>query len=924
MSSGLSASSTPSSPLYGSASADPGRRWPWVGGFATFRARIFWSVVPIVLALLAFHGVMDLREHRRLFTEEFMKRGQAMAANLAYSGELGVFAEDRQLLESSMRGVIGDPDVAYVLIYGEDGRVLAQRAAHEGALEGRTWELSAEEKGRLLLERRPMSKAVDAAAGRFVEFLAPIQTEAAKSPDEVLVGGLPKGPGAHPEKRTIGVVRLGLSLQGIDRRMGGLIRLWAGVTVSFFVLSTIAVYFFSQRVTGPVKRLTEHAEKMGRGFLDETVPVETRDEIGQLARTLNDMAHALKGNIRERERILAELQDLNRTLEDRIRERTGELEERSEALQRSLDEVRAMGEISSAVSSSLDLREVLDTVSAYAARLSNSDACGIYEVDSVRNTFTVVAAHNLSREFVEAIQVADPRLGALSRATATGQPLEIPDLAAAGDFALREIILREGLRALLAVPMGSGAVLRGIVLYRKQAGPFDERAVRLLTTLANQSKVAIENARLFQEVRSQRVRLETLSRNMEQLYRLSTAMQEPLSLTDQLARVLEAARQVVRIDRFHVWMVAPTGDRVTALVGAGFSEGEREEFAGIEIPIAEAGAMTEAYRTGMPLAFDEEHPVPASLRLKPPYSEHRGLRTRAFLVVPMIARGRVVGLLTADNKASREPVPAQTVALLQIFASHAAVAIENARLFREIEDKGHQLEIASRHKSQFLANMSHELRTPLNAVLGYTELILDDIFGEVPPMIRDTLERTRSNGLHLLGLINDVLDLSKIEAGQLVLSLSEYSMDEVVHVTLSSLRSLAEEKKLALKALVAPDLPAGKGDERRITQVLLNLVGNAIKFTEAGEVTVEATTPDGWFTVSVTDTGSGIAPADQQKIFEEFQQADSSSTRKKGGTGLGLSIAKRIIELHGGRIWVESSLGHGSTFRFTLPVRVED
>ena len=904
------------------ATGQRGRPWRWFG-FSTFRARIFWAVVPIVLALLMFHGAMDLREHRRLFTEEFMRRGQAMAANLAYSGELGVFAEDSRLLESSMRGVVGDPDVAYVLIYGEDGKILAQRAGQNQTLAERTWGLSEEERAHLFLERRPVRKAVDGPAGRHIEFLAPILTEAAKSADEELLGRLPKGSGGPPEKRMIGVVRVGLSLQGIDRRMDGLVRLWEGVTVIFFVLSTIAVYFFSRRVTGPVKRLTEHAQRIGRGFLDETIPVETRDEIGQLAGTLNDMALALKGNIREKERILGELQDLNRTLEDRIRQRTVELEERSEALQGSLDEVRAMGEIAGAVSSSLDLEEVLGTVSAYAVRLSGSDACGIYEVDPVRNSFVVVTAHNLSQEFVEAIQAADPRQGLLSRAAETGQPLMIPDLAAATDFTLRDIILREGLRALVAVPMGSGGVRRGIVLYRKQAGPFDERAVRLLTTLANQSKVAIENARLFLEVRSQRVRLETLSRNMEQLYRLSTAMQEPLSLKDQLARVLEAARQVVQIDRVYLWVISPEGDRMAALVGAGFSEAEREEFVGVEIPLGDAGAMALAYRTAIPLAFDQEHPLPPELRLKPPYSARSGLRSSAFLVVPMIARGQAVGVLTADNKVSREPVPAQTVALLQIFASHAAVAIENARLFREIEDKGHQLEIASKHKSQFLANMSHELRTPLNAVLGYTELILDNIFGEVPPPIRDTLERTRSNGLHLLGLINDVLDLSKIEAGQLQLSLGDYSMAEVVHAALSSLRSLAEEKKLALKSLVAPNLPPGKGDERRITQVLLNLIGNAIKFTEVGEVTVEAAASDGQFTVSVSDTGPGIATADQQKIFEEFQQADSSSTRKKGGTGLGLSIAKRIIELHRGRIWVESVPGHGSTFRFTLPVRVE-
>jgi signal transduction histidine kinase/HAMP domain-containing protein len=417
--------------------------------------------------------------------------------------------------------------------------------------------------------------------------------------------------------------------------------------------------------------------------------------------------------------------------------------------------------------------------------------------------------------------------------------------------------------------------------------------------------------------------LTTLSNNLNQLYRLSTAMQEPLSLREHLTRVLEAARQVVAIDRFYVWALAPGGDRVSALAGAGFATDEWKDFENTEIPLVEAGAMYKAYLEGAPLVFNEENPLPRELRLRPPYAELQAIRTTRFIVIPMIARGQTVGLFTADNKRSREPILSSTVDLLQIFVSHAAVAIENARLFHEIEDKGRQLEMASRHKSQFLANMSHELRTPLNAVLGYTELILDNIFGEVPPQIRDTLERTRSSGLHLLGLINDVLDLSKIEAGHLVLSLGEYSMGEVVHTAVSSLRSLAEEKQLALKSLAAPDLPPGKGDERRIAQVVLNLVGNAIKFTEVGQVTVEATAADGSFVVSVSDTGSGISPVDQQKIFEEFQQADSSSTRKKGGTGLGLSIARRIIALHGGRIWVESSPGHGSTFRFTLPVRVE-
>ena len=234
-----------------------------------------------------------------------------------------------------------------------------------------------------------------------------------------------------------------------------------------------------------------------------------------------------------------------------------------------------------------------------------------------------------------------------------------------------------------------------------------------------------------------------------------------------------------------------------------------------------------------------------------------------------------------------------------------------------------QLEAASRHKSEFLANMSHELRTPLNAILGYTELILDGIYGQVPEKVREVQERVQHSGRHLLGLINDVLDLSKIEAGQLTLALTDYSMKDVVQTVVTAMESLAAEKHLALRVSVPPDLPAGRGDERRIMQVLMNLVGNAVKFTEAGEVRIEASASNGQFHVSVADTGPGIAEADHQRIFEEFQQVDGASTRGKGGTGLGLAIAKRIVELHGGRIWVQSSPGGGSTFTFTVPVRVD-
>ncbi|MGH2404394.1 MAG: histidine kinase dimerization/phospho-acceptor domain-containing protein, partial [bacterium] len=218
---------------------------------------------------------------------------------------------------------------------------------------------------------------------------------------------------------------------------------------------------------------------------------------------------------------------------------------------------------------------------------------------------------------------------------------------------------------------------------------------------------------------------------------------------------------------------------------------------------------------------------------------------------------------------------------------------QNARLFREIEEKGRQLELASRHKSQFLANMSHELRTPLNAILGYTELVMDGIYGEVPEKIRDVLGRLERSGHHLLGLINYVLDLSKIEAGQLTLTLSEYSMKEVVQAVVTAMESLAVEKGLALRVLAGSDLPVGRGDERRIMQVLMNLVGNAVKFTEAGEVKIQAVAADGQFVVTIADTGPGIADADQRRILRSSSRrtvpprgagaAPGSASRSPGG-----------------------------------------
>jgi signal transduction histidine kinase len=295
---------------------------------------------------------------------------------------------------------------------------------------------------------------------------------------------------------------------------------------------------------------------------------------------------------------------------------------------------------------------------------------------------------------------------------------------------------------------------------------------------------------------------------------------------------------------------------------------------------------------------------------------------RARMVAPLLRGEDIVGTLVVRRRMPGE-FAKNTVDIIKTFAAQSALAIQNARLFHEIADKSRQLAEASQHKSQFLANMSHELRTPLNAILGYTELMADGAYGDPSEKMLGILKRLEANGKHLLGLINDVLDLSKIEAGQLVLELSDYCIQDIAQTVRSTLEPLAADKKLGFKIEVAPQLPSGHGDGRRLTQVLINLVGNAIKFTDAGEVAIKAEAHNGSFHVSVRDTGPGISSADQARLFQEFQQADNAITRKKGGTGLGLAISKRIIEMHGGRIWVESQPGQGSTFAFTLPVIVE-
>jgi signal transduction histidine kinase len=668
-------------------------------------------------------------------------------------------------------------------------------------------------------------------------------------------------------------------------------------------LSVLASVLLARRMVAPIRVLQEGAARIGAGTLDQPIELRTGDEIEALAESFN--------------RMTASLRESYEGLEQKVEARTQELADANRELTEALEQQTATSEILRVISSSpTDIEPVLDTVVKSATRF-----CGAYDAImflSEGDSLRVTAHHGPIPQPTG--EQRSPKHGTVAgRSLLERRTIHVPDLQTeVHEFPEGSAVARElSFRTILSVPLLRESVAIGVIqLRRAEVNPFSDKQIALLQTFADQAVIAIENVRLFKELQE---RTHELTRSVEELQALGEvgqAVSSSLDIESVLTSIVTHAVELSRTDAGTIYEFDEATQVFVPRANYGMTEELIETLRQSHIGIGASGiGQAAATRAAVQIPDLESQPnYPLPFMLEAGY--------RALLAVPLLREGRVIGGLSVRRKAAGA-FPQPIVDLLQNFATQSVIAIQNARLFREIDEKSRQLEVASKHKSQFLANMSHELRTPMNAVLGYTDLILDNIFGDVPEAIRDTLERVKANGHHLLGLINDVLDLSKIEAGQLVLSLSDYSMGEVVHAAVSALESLAAEKKLALKATVPADLPPARGDERRITQVLLNLAGNAIKFTDEGEVSIRARISDGAFVVSVSDTGPGISEADQQKIFEEFQQADSSSTRTKGGTGLGLSISRRIVELHGGRVWVESTPGHGSTFSFTLPIRVE-
>ena len=351
-------------------------------------------------------------------------------------------------------------------------------------------------------------------------------------------------------------------------------------------------------------------------------------------------------------------------------------------------------------------------------------------------------------------------------------------------------------------------------------------------------------------------------------------------------------------------------------------------------PLSSGGGHAQTIRNRAPLNIADAHIDPRLPEASHTYAQIRGFRSQG--AVPMLRHDEVVGAIAVARREAGGFTDDE-IALLRTFADQAVIAIENvrlftelqarnsalqnARLFLEIEDKSRQLEAASQHKSDFLANMSHELRTPLNAIIGFSEVLTERMFGELNEKQEEYLRDIHTSGQHLLSLINDILDLSKIEAGRMELELADFHLPQAIENALVLVRERALRRGITLGQAIAPSLGDIQGDERKIKQVLLNLLSNAIKFTpEGGRIDVRAALNEAVVDVSVADTGVGIAPEDLETVFEEFRQVGTAE-KKAEGTGLGLSLARKFIELHGGRIWVKSQVGAGSTFTFTIPMR---
>jgi signal transduction histidine kinase len=590
-----------------------------------------------------------------------------------------------------------------------------------------------------------------------------------------------------------------------------------------------------------------------------------------------------------------------------------------------LEQQTATADILGVISRSpTDLQPVFDAIAESAARLCDGIFGMVYRLDG--STVHMVANYNVSPEGWAAYQALYPR--PLNRQTTSGRAMLERRVAITEDVeadtersaATRDAARRMGLRSAVTVPLLRGdRTIGALTVGRDKPGTFAPNQVALLQTFADQAVIAIENVRLFKELEA---RTEDLMRSVGELRALGEvgqAISSTLELQTVLSMIVARATQLSGTDAGVIYEYDEAREVFVPRATEHLEDEIVETMLATPVRRGEGatGQLAEAQR---PVQVPDIVAAPAESRVRGALVQ---AGYRALLAVPLGREGHLLGGLTVIRKATGAFAP-EVVELLQTFATQSALALQNARLFLEIADKSRQLEAASRHKSEFLANMSHELRTPLNAVIGFSEVLLQRMFGDLNAKQDEYLKDIYASGQHLLSLINDILDLSKIEAGRMELAPAPFHLPSALENAVTLVRERAARHAIALLVDVDSRLGEVVGDERKVKQVLLNLLSNAVKFTpEGGRISLKAGRRDGMIEIAITDTGIGIAPEDQAAIFEEFRQVGSDDTRKQEGTGLGLTLAKKFVELHGGRIWVQSQVGQGSTFTFTLPVRLE-
>jgi len=576
-----------------------------------------------------------------------------------------------------------------------------------------------------------------------------------------------------------------------------------------------------------------------------------------------------------------------------------------------LDQQRASGEVLAAISNSIaDTSPVFETILNSCERLF-AGKMAVIDLVGDDGLVHLGAYHGPNQEEVKGVypHTVEPT-SATGSAIATRGVVHFPDLdRAPGDA--RRAFETFGIRAAIGAPMmWEGRGIGAIWVARDYAGPFSDKDIALLKTFADQAVIAIQNARLVNETKEaldqQRASGEVLAAISSSIADTSPVFERILSSCERLFEGRVIAIEVIgddgilRIGAFR----GPGADQKDYVVGpivAGAS-------------ISANAILSRAVEHVPDIAADAN--VPRHSRVG-----YASVGVRAVIIAPMLWEGNGIGAISVGRE-NPGPFTEKDIALLKTFADQAVIAIQNARLFREIQDKSRQLEIANQHKSEFLANMSHELRTPLNAIIGFSEVLIERLFGDLNEKQDDYLKDIHSSGRHLLNLINDILDLSKVEAGRMELDLSTFDLPTAIANALTLIRERAQKHGIAMAQDVAPELGEIVADERKFKQILLNLLSNAVKFTpDGGRIDVKAHGSGDNLIVAVHDTGIGIAAEDQETVFEEFRQVGRNYTSKQEGTGLGLALTRRFVELHGGRISVDSKPGEGSTFTFTLPLK---